>query len=188
MRINLIAAVSDNNVIGRNNQIPWRLPDDFAWFKRKTEGHHVIMGRRTWESIGRPLPLRVNVVVSSSYFDSRERMDNAFVQRQPPGDGWLSWRTPPRICIVGSLIDALLIAGLNHEEEAFVIGGYRLYDEAMPKADRLYLTRVHTTIEDGDTFFPKYDASRWLESEVVEHAADDRHEHAFTMRTFDRIR
>ncbi|HLT35629.1 MAG TPA: dihydrofolate reductase, partial [Enhygromyxa sp.] len=106
MRIALIAAAAQNGIIGRDNQLPWHLPDEFRHFKQTTEGHHVIMGRRTWESRGKPLPRRVNVVVSS-------QADYA----------------APGALVVGSLAEALRTAEAAGEDEAFVIGGTRLYAE-----------------------------------------------------------
>lgn len=162
MRIALIAAASDNDVIGRDNDLPWHLPDEFRHFKRTTKGHHVIMGRRTWESQAKPLPGRVNVVVSS-------RRDY-----EAPG-----------ATVVHSLDEALELARAAGEDEAFVIGGTRLYAEALGIADRIYLTRVHTTLE-GDAHFPPYDPAQWREVARDRHEADPRHAYAFTMLTLDR--
>lgn len=163
MRIALIVAAADNDVIGRNNQLPWHLPDEFRHFKRTTLGHHVIMGRRTWESQGsKPLPNRVNVVVTS--------------QENYAADGGR---------VAASLDDALALAGAAGDEEAFVIGGERLFAEALPIADRLYLTRVHAEPE-GDTRFPSFDADDWRVVAREEHPADARHEHAFTIMKLER--
>jgi dihydrofolate reductase len=164
MRIALIAAAADNDVIGRDNDLPWRLPDEFRHFKRKTLGHHVIMGRRTWESQGgKPLPDRVNIVVTSQ---------RDYVAKDAH--------------VVASLSEALALARAAGEDEAFVIGGTALFAEAMSLADRLYLTRVHAEPE-GDTRFPSFDADEWRVVEREEHAADARHEHAFTIMTLERI-
>jgi dihydrofolate reductase len=163
MRIALIAAAADNDVIGRDNDLPWRLPDEFRHFKRTTVGHHVIMGRRTWESQGcKPLPDRVNVVVTS-------RRDY----------------TAPGAHVVHSLDAALRLARDAGEDEAFVIGGTALFAEALPIADRMYLTRVHAEPE-GDTRFPSFDADEWRVIEREEHAADARHQYAFTIMTLER--
>jgi dihydrofolate reductase len=164
MRIALIAAASENDVIGRDNDLPWHLPDEFRHFKQTTAGHHVIMGRRTWESRGKPLPKRVNVVVSS--------------QRDYDAPGAI---------VVTSLAEALRLAEAAGEDEAFVIGGTRLYAEALPIADRLYLTRVHAVLE-GDATFPSFDEAQWREIERREHPVDDRHAHAFSICTFERAR
>ncbi|PRQ10233.1 dihydrofolate reductase [Enhygromyxa salina] len=163
MRISLIAAASDNDVIGRDNDLPWHLPDDFRHFKRTTKGHHVIMGRRTWESQGqKPLPHRTNIVVSS-------RRD---------------YETPGAI-LVHSLDEGLERARAANEDEVFVIGGTRLYAEALGVADRIYLTRVHTKLE-GDAHFPRYDPAQWRELSRDVHEADPRHAHAFTILTLER--
>jgi dihydrofolate reductase len=164
MRIALIAAAAENGVIGRDNQLPWHLPDEFRYFKQTTEGHHVIMGRRTWESRGKPLPRRVNIVVTS--------------QADYPAPGAI---------VVSSLAGALRVAEDAGEDEAFVIGGTGLYAEALPIADRLYLTRVHATL-DGDAVFPSFDESQWREVDRREHPADERHAFAFTIRTLERVR
>lgn len=164
MRIALIAAAAENGIIGRDNQLPWHLPDEFRHFKQTTEGHHVIMGRRTWESRGKPLPKRANVVVTS--------------QADYPAPGAI---------VVRSLSEALRRAEEAGEEEAFVIGGTLLYAEALAIADRLYLTRVHATFV-GDAVFPSFDESQWREVERREHPIDDRHAFAFTIRTLDRVR
>jgi dihydrofolate reductase len=164
MRIALIVAAADNDVIGRNNQLPWHLPDEFGHFKRTTLGHHVIMGRRTWESQGkRPLPNRVNVIVTS--------------QKDYAADD---------ARVVGSLHEALELARAAGEQEAFVIGGERLFAEALPIADRLYLTRVHAEPE-GDTYFPPFDADEWRVAAREEHGIDARHVHAFTILTLERV-
>lgn len=162
MRIALIAAASDNDVIGRDNDLPWHLPDEFRHFKQTTAGHYVIMGRRTWESRGTPLPKRTNVVVTS----------------QP------NYAAPGAV-VVRSLAEALRLAEAAGEDEAFVIGGTRLYAEALPLAQRLYLTRVHATLE-GDATFPPFDQADWRELDRREHPADDRHAYAFTIYTFER--
>lgn len=163
MRIALIAAASENDVIGRDNDLPWHLPDEFRHFKQTTAGHHVIMGRRTWESRGKPLPKRVNIVISS----------------QPD-------YAAPGAIVVSSLTEALHVAESAGETEAFVIGGTRVYAEALPIADRLYLTRVHAVLE-GDASFPSFDATQWREVERREHPVDERHAHAFSICTFDRV-
>lgn len=162
MRIAVIAAAGDNDVIGRDNDLPWHLPDEFAHFQRTTMGHHVIMGRRTWESRGKPLRGRTNVVVSSR------------------ADYEAAGAT-----VVASLDAALELARAAGDDEAFVIGGTRMYAEALPRADRLYLTRVHAEPA-GDTYFPSFDAEQWREVERRRHEPDERHAHAFTVLTYAR--
>lgn len=131
-KISLIAACSENRVIGQAGKIPWHLKDDFRRFKERTMGHPIIMGRKTHESIGRPLPGRTNIVIT------RE-----------------SAREIPGCLVVGSLDEALEKASELESTEVFVIGGGQIYVEALLKADRLYLTLIHA-IMDGDAFFPEY--------------------------------
>ncbi|MCH1920219.1 type 3 dihydrofolate reductase [Shewanella sp. A3A] len=141
MHIAMIAAMAHNRVIGKDNQMPWHLPEDLRHFKAMTLGKPIIMGRRTFESIGRPLPGRVNIVISR--------------QTDYHADG---------ITLVSSLNDALLAAG--EVEEVVIIGGGQLYREALPLAQRLYITEIDLAVE-GDTTFPEWDDGTWtLESEV----------------------
>lgn len=141
----IIAAVSTNNVIGKNGQLPWHLKTDLQRFKKLTENHVIIMGRKCFESIGKPLPNRTNVVVSSN--------------------------TDPEIpgCIVKpSLQYAADYANSRYDSTPFIIGGGTLYRQAINLVNVLYLTRVHTIIEDGDVFFPELDMSKW----DIEHSED----------------
>jgi dihydrofolate reductase len=158
----LVVARARNGVIGRNNQLPWRLPSDLAYFKRVTLGHPVIMGRRTWESIGKPLPGRHNIVVTRN---PGYRAEGATV--------------------VGSLAEAFRAAG--EVDEACVIGGTSLFAEALPIADRIHLTEVDADVE-GDTWFPSFDRSQWLEREVARQARDERHEYPFRIVVLERRR
>jgi len=130
----LIAAVADNGVIGRGGALPWRIPADLRWFRERTMGHHVVMGRKTWVSIGRPLPGRTNIVVSRT-------RDLA---------------VPEGVSVVDGLATAIERATRAGDDEVFVIGGAELYRAALPQADRIYLTRVHADVE-GDTWFPAID-------------------------------
>ncbi len=143
MRIALIWAMSRNRVIGRNNRLPWYLPHDLQYFKRVTMGKPLIMGRRTFESIGRPLPGRSNIVVSRN--------------RDFEAEG---------VSVVTSLEDAIALAEnialIDGSEEAIVMGGAEIYAQALPLADRAYLTQVHAEVE-GDAFFPLFDIEQWDE-------------------------
>ncbi|MGM0632012.1 MAG: type 3 dihydrofolate reductase [Pseudomonadota bacterium] len=143
MRLALIWAMSRNRVIGRNNALPWYLPEDLKYFKRVTMGKPIIMGRRTWESIGRPLPGRTNIIVSRNTGFEAEGAK-----------------------VVHTLDEAITmaenIAYINGGEEAVVMGGAEIYRQALPRADRLYLTQVHAEVE-GDAFFPEFDIERWHE-------------------------
>lgn len=156
--VSLVVAVARNGVIGRDNDLPWRLPDDLKRFKAVTLGKPVVMGRKTYESIGRPLPGR----------------ENRIVTRQP-GLRIEGCRVFQR------LEDALAGA----EEEIMVIGGAQIYAEALPLADRLYLTEVDAEAE-GDARFPVIDPAQWQETCREPHAMDDRHAHGFVFRVLER--
>jgi dihydrofolate reductase len=148
MEIALIVAVADNGVIGVDGGLPWRLPADMRRFRQTTMGHHVVMGRLTWLSLGKPLAGRTNIVVSR---DPELRVDGV-----PRNDG---------CTVVPSLDAAIDLARAAGEKELFVIGGAGLYREALPRADRIYLTRVHVSPR-GDTFFPALDLAQWTELAV----------------------
>jgi dihydrofolate reductase len=158
--ISLIAAIADSGVIGVDNALPWHLPADLTRFRKLTRGHYVVMGRKTCESLSQPLPERVNVVVSAN------TRYNAL--------GFIVMRS----------LAAALEAGRG-EQELFVIGGASLYAQALPRADRFYLTLVHADIA-GDTRFPDFNRSDWRELERSEHAADARHAYAYSFITLER--
>jgi dihydrofolate reductase len=161
MKISLIAAVAANGVIGRDNGLPWRLRDDLRFFVQKTEGHHVIMGRKQYLSVGHALPRRPNIVIS----------------RNPN----FSADCP----VVGSLDRALELARGAGESEAFIIGGAEIYALALPLADTFYRTRVLAEVP-GDVFFPALDPADWDVRVESEHAADARNEFAFVIETLRR--
>ncbi|CAA9377506.1 MAG: Dihydrofolate reductase [uncultured Nocardioidaceae bacterium] len=140
----LVAAVAENGVIGADGQLPWHLPDDLAHFRRVTTGNVVVMGRKTFESIGRPLPRRTNIVVT----------------RQP------DW-TADGVITASSLTEALDVAE-EYDGDAMVIGGSQIYALAMPLADRQVLTEVHATPE-GDVTYPPFDRTEWRETQREEH-------------------
>jgi dihydrofolate reductase len=160
--ISLIAAVSENGVIGAQNRLPWHLPDDLRHFRAITTGHTVITGRRNYDSIGKPLPNRRNIVITH--------------QRGYEAPGCL---------VAHSLEEALALA--SGESEVFVIGGAQLYAQALPLAARLYLTEVHATVT-GDTYFPTLERDNWQETAREPHAADERHAHAFSFVVLERKR
>jgi dihydrofolate reductase len=162
MRVSIIAAMAENGIIGRDGQLPWRLSADLKRFKRLTTGHTVIMGRKTWESIGRPLPDRRMVVISR--------------QNGYQADG---------VTIVGSLDEALAVAQSANEVDAFIIGGAEVYRLALPKADRLYITLVLADVA-GDTKFPEVDWETWARTESESHDADADNEYATLFYTFER--
>jgi dihydrofolate reductase len=165
MIVSAIAALSRNNVIGKNNDLPWRLPDDMKFFMETTKGHHVIMGRKNYDSLHekfKPLPNRTNIVIT------RQKDFNA------PG------------CIVLHNVEAgLKIAEKNAEPECFIIGGAEIYKLAMPFTTRLYLTEIHAEV-DGDTFFPDIDKDAWIEVSRKHHGVDTRHPYAFDIVVYDR--
>lgn len=162
MRITLIAAMAENRVIGRDNGLPWHLPADLARFKRRTEGHAVIMGRRTFDSVGEPLPNRRCIVVTRRH------------DYHPPGAE-----------VAHSLEEAIERGRRTEREELFILGGAEIYTLALPDVDRLELTIVHAEVA-GDTFFPQVDLSAWTLVEDERHEADDRHAHAFSFRIYER--
>lgn len=172
MKVSIIAAVAANGVIGREGDLPWRLPADLRFFKRVTMGHHLVMGRKTWASIGRPLPGRTIVVLTR-----RGRLDG-------PPDGPPDHELPG-VSVARDLGQALARARAAGDTEAFVAGGAEVYAHALPLADRLYLTRVAAPVE-GDVTFPPWDERAWIEVDREEHAADDRHAFPFAICTLDR--
>ena len=163
MIVSVIAAVSDNGVIGRDGGLPWHLPADLARFKRVTTGHHMVMGRRTWESIGcRPLPGRPTIVITSNRNYVAERA-----------------------AVAHSLEEAL--AKVVGDDEVFIAGGEAVYREALPRAERIHLTRIHADFE-GDTHFPPFDESGWEVVFEERHEADERNAYPFTFEVWERKR
>ncbi len=160
MKISVIAAMSRNRIIGRDGALPWHLPTDLARFKSITTGHTVIMGRKTFESVGKPLPNRRTIVITRN---------NDY---QCAG-----------VFVAHSLDEALDQAA--REDEIFILGGEAVYRIALPRADCLYLTIIHATIE-GDTYFPTLDFDDWKLVEDERHEADDRHAYAFSFRRYER--
>ena len=159
MKIALIAALTPQRVIGKNNQLPWHLPNDLKRFHRLTQNKTVIMGRKTYESIGHALPHRQNIIVT------RNKNYNA-----------------PACEIVSSLEEAIK---KSHAEEIMIIGGESLYQQALPLADTLYLTYVETNCC-GDTWFPKFSLSDWDKIESESFPADEKHPYAYTFVTLKR--
>ena len=164
MLISIVAAMSENRVIGRGAEIPWRLPDEQRAVRQLTMGHCLIMGRKTWEAIGRALPGRTSIVVS--------RNPNFGVDLES-------------VFVTNDFDAAIAIAREQGDDEAFVFGGEAIYGLALPKADRLYLTTVHAEVE-GDASFPAYDAAAWKLVEETRHEADDRNEYAYTLARYER--
>lgn len=155
MEKSIIVAISDNNAIGRDNQLLWHISEDLKFFKRTTLGSPVIMGRKTFESIGRSLPKRVNIVVSRGF------------------------NTGEEVAVAASLEEAFKVAEDTNLEKCFVIGGGQIYSQALPLVDSLIVTHVHTVIEDADTFFPEIDPVIWQVSERSELLTDEESGYTF---------
>lgn len=165
MPLSIITAVAQNGIIGKNNQLPWHLPADMKYFKKKTTCHSVIMGRKSYESImeffGKPLNNRINIVVTRQQ------------KYQAPG------------CkVAGSLSEALTIS--RNDPEPFIIGGAEVYKDAIKLADRLYLTRIHQNF-DGDSFFPDIDHTIWNEISKDFHKKDEKNKYDYTFYIYERI-
>ena len=166
MIISLIAALTQNKVIGKNNDLPWHLPDDMKYFMKTTSGHYVIMGRKNYESIPekfRPLPNRTNIVVT------RQRNYKA-----------------EKCKVVHSLEEGIQLAHDANQEELFIIGGAEIYSQGFLKADKLYLTEIQGSLE-GDTYFPEFDKQNWKETSRIHHPADERHAFAFDFVIYEKI-
>ncbi len=156
--ISIIVAADENNTIGKDNDLIWHLPDDLKFFKEKTSGHAIIMGRKTFESVGKPLPKRVNIIITR---------DTSF--------------KPKHCVVVHSLADALKEAAKT-DQNPFIVGGEQIYRLALPFTDVVYLTRVHNQF-DGDRHFPEL-REEWKQVESRAHEADEKHAHSFTFKTY----
>lgn len=160
--VTLVVAMGKNNAIGKENLMPWHLPNDLQHFKRLTLGHPVIMGRKTYESIGKALPGRTNIVISRR-------------------DGWFQ----EGILIVGSLKEAMKFAQ-KIDDEIFIIGGGEIFRQTIEAADRLEVTEVEAS-PDADVFFPKIDPKIWGLVKEEHHTQDDRHAYDYTFKTYERL-
>ena len=160
MRLSIVVAMDDNRLIGNNNQLPWHLPADLAYFKKLTTGKSILMGRKTYDSIGRPLPNRRNIVVTRK------------TKISIPG------------CeVVSSIANALELT--KGEEEVMVIGGASLCEQLLPQVNRLYITKVDGEFE-GDVFFPKYDDSHWQQVSCESHSKDHSNPYSHHFIVLDR--
>ncbi len=170
MKLSMIAAMGQNRVIGLDNKMPWHLPADLQWFKKTTLGSPIIMGRKTYDSIGRPLPGRLNIILSRN------------------ADLGIEGCT-----VVNSLSDALDVAKTSGKdtgkdvEEVFITGGAHLYEKFLPEADYLYLTLIDEKFE-GDTFFPDYTQYEWKEMSRIDHPADESNPYPYSFLTLERIK
>lgn len=160
--LTIIVAAGEDNAIGKNNDLIWHLSDDLKRFKAITNGHHIIMGRKTFESFPKPLPNRTHIVIT--------RQDN--------------YKVPDGVIVVNSMADAIDAA--RKDGRPFIIGGGEIYKQAMDVADKLELTRVHASFENADTFFPEIDASKWQEVNRTDHNADENHAFSFSFITYER--
>lgn len=151
MTISLIVAASENNAIGKNNQLLWHLPNDLKFFKNTTWGFPVIMGRKTFEAVNKPLPGRTNIVITRK----------------------TDWKAPGVIA-VSNLTEAIKNAAATNSKQGFIIGGGEIYKQSMDIADIIYITRVHAQLE-GDTFFPVIDESKWQLTSNQDFVADEKH-------------
>lgn len=163
MNISLIAALSKNNIIGKKNQLPWKLSEDFLWFKFITLHKPIIMGRRTWESIKSPLQNRLNIVVSHKYANKKRNK----------GVIWTS-----------SIEEAISICSL--EKEIMIIGGGSIYHQVIQKAKRMYLTYIDISIIDGDTFFPKFSLSDWTTCYFSSYKSDIQNPYNYCFKIFEK--
>lgn len=162
MNISIIVATSKNNVIGLNNQLPWHLPADLKYFKSLTNGHSIIMGRKTYDSIGRPLPNRENIIITrDKNYSSAE------------------------LVIKHSIEEA--IQHCNGQEEVFIIGGDTIYKQTIAVATRLYITRVDTIIENGDAFFPEINNEEWENVSAEHFTKDDKNKFDYSFEIYERI-
>lgn len=160
--LTIIVAAGENNAIGKDNDLIWHLSDDLKRFKSLTNGHHIIMGRKTFESFPKPLPNRTHIVIT--------RQSN--------------YKAPEGVIIVNSLEDA--IDASKNDQQPFIIGGGEIYKQSMPLADKIELTRVHSNFENADTYFPEINITKWQEINRITHDADEKHAHAFSFITYKR--
>jgi len=157
--LTIIAAVAKNNALGKNNDLIWRLPADLKRFKKVTLGHHIIMGRKTFESLGKPLPNRTTIIITRN---KNYQVDN---------------------CIVVDSLEKAIIAAKD-DANPYVLGGGEIYKEALAHADILDLTLVHHSFEDADTFFPEIDFEKWKEIKREDFDADETHDYAYSFVTY----
>ena len=160
--LTIIVAAGENNEIGKDNDLIWHLSDDLKRFKTLTNGHHIIMGRKTYETFPKPLPNRTHIVIT--------RQEN--------------YKVPDGVIVVNNLEDAL--DACRKDNQPFIIGGGEIYKQSMSLADKLEITRVHESFENADTFFPEIDKSVWKETNKVFHDKDDKHQYAFSFITYER--
>ena len=159
--LSLIAAVGSNNVLGRGNDLIWHLPNDFKFFKDTTKGHPVIMGRKTYDSMGKPLPNRTNIIVTRQKGLSIEG------------------------CLIFNTLKEAIDKANALDDNPFIIGGAEIYKMAMPFVDRMLLTHVEFE-EDGDAYFPEFNTNNWHEELIAEQAVDEKHQYPYRIKSYTR--
>ncbi len=165
MILSAIVAVADNNAIGRDNQLPWHLPEDLKFFKRTTLGNPMLMGRKTFESLGGVLKNRLHIVVSHQH----------------------NLQLPEGVLLYHDIPQGIARMEQEGTEEGFIIGGGVIFEKTMHLIDRLYITRVHTTIEDAHAYFPHVNHAHWKLVWEEKHEADEKHAFAYTFQKLERI-
>lgn len=160
--ISAIVAMAENRVIGKDNQLPWRLPADLLHFKALTTGHPILMGRKTFLSIGKPLPNRINIIMT------RDKTSQI-----------------PDCLLVSSLTEALQIKNVSEAKEVFIIGGAQIYEQLLPQIERIYLTIIHQNFI-GDTYFPALNADEWREIAREPHQPDEKNPYHYSFITLER--
>lgn len=201
--LSVIVAVAENGAIGKENRLLWHISEDLKYFKRTTQGCPVIMGHKTWLSIGKPLPGRRNMVLSRSLVKSQEAIhkishlaihDNSLDAINDKSHDAINDNslTDYRHIITGAELYSSLEDALTNiqtsTDEIFIIGGGEVYRQALPLADKLYLTKVHLTVNDADTFFPEIDPAQWKEVFREYHNRGERFEHPFEFIVYERVR
>lgn len=159
----IIAAVAENNVIGKDNDLVWHLPADLKYFKETTKGHFIMMGRKTFESFGKPLPNRTHIIITR---------DESY--------------TYPGCYVVHNLEDAYKIAEENNRSEIFILGGAEIYRQSIDHADRLYITEIKASF-DGDTFFPEINKNKWKEVERSDFEPDEKNKYPYSFVRYERV-
>ncbi|GAA4805993.1 dihydrofolate reductase DfrA [Olivibacter ginsenosidimutans] len=163
--ISIIVAAAKNNAIGKNNQLLWHMPADLKFFRKTTSGHTIIMGRKTFESVGQPLPKRRNIVITH--------------QKDYQAEG---------IEVASSLEEALERCEKEREDdEVFIVGGAQIYEEAMPFTDKIYLTVIQQVFEDADTFFPPISDEKWQLEQVEHHESDEKNPYDYSFLVYTKV-
>lgn len=160
----IVVAKAKNNAIGKDNDLLWHLPDDFKFFKDTTKEHHIIMGRKTYESLGKPLPKRISVVITRNK----------------------DFQLPEGHHVVSDFASALKVCENDNPEEVMIIGGGEIYKQALENGyvDKMHITEIDFDIDGADTFFPEFDLNQWKETQRSHHPIDERHRYAFDFVTY----